>query len=910
MHEYGDICERNGIIMGDEMLASVCELAFDVAKEGSAPSAMKNYLYLAQRPPRAYSVAQRALEEDPSFRARVAERATIENVGEAGYLWLHRPAGWEQRFSDLNAGVESIDGISRFETPLAQRPPMPAVPTADQSTVDSSAPQTSAFAPVPADSTPMQPTPATQLPDGQNVADAGSEPAEAPVEAPRAPEPVRTSSVSSTVSSIEDELSSLKGLVDRLADERQNVRSSVTELEVELETRRAENLEMSTKLSSLRVELTTVQSTESTVLLERDRALARVADLEAEVARLATEVERMAAEAEGSSSEHEAALTDLAGVTSERDELRRELDAAKTEHEASLADLLTIRSDRDELAEAATERDSLQGELDAVVTDRNALTAQYSDIRSERDQIQDQLESVTADRDELRGQLESAEAERDELRGQLDSADAERLGMAGRLTQMDQVSSDNAELASRLSVAEQARVDLEGQLEDVSEKWKGATRQLSIFENVNSQLDAAVAERDALEAQLSRTNDALADLDGRIGTSHDQIRRELAGIETAFGDVPAPVSPVTDASAPAADATDSTVADATDASLDAATVAEGFESSDASTLAGATRDSTTPDLSTPEFDAPEVSSPEFDAPEFDAAEIETPDLGGVDDLHAPSFGDAVDLDTEGFASSDTDTDTDTDDDETDDDLFDGEGIAFDPAALGGRTIGDMFGGGDEDFPPSDLEMPISDLENQANGNGTADAFPGSDESVSDEPDVDQPDLAQPVLDRSTTDDDEVSTTGRRQLQVPVGLDDAAFAQHVVASPDIVLLIDGDGAAGLGWPHLDVATRRGALVDYLGTLTADTGAAADVVFARPVGDEDALPVSRAVRVRIADAAVADSSIFESIVNGYPQEWPIAIVTNEPTLIAQQEMLEVSVLSNDQLLDLFLELNSEG
>ena len=89
--------------MGDEMLADVCELAFDVAKEGDAPSAMKNYLYLAQRPRRAYSVAQRVLEEDSAFRMRVAERATPESVGEAGYLWLHRPSGWEGRFSEVSS---------------------------------------------------------------------------------------------------------------------------------------------------------------------------------------------------------------------------------------------------------------------------------------------------------------------------------------------------------------------------------------------------------------------------------------------------------------------------------------------------------------------------------------------------------------------------------------------------------------------------------------------------------------------------------------------------------------------------------------------------------------------------------------------------------------------------------------
>ena len=398
---------------------------------------------------------------------------------------------------------------------------------------------------------------------------------------------------------------------------------------------------------------------------------------------------------------------------------------------------------------------------------------------------------------------------------------------------------------------------------------------------MNNQLDATVAERDALEAQLSRANDALTNLHGRIGTSHDQIRRELVGIESAFGDVPAPAPVVADASdetasddgrvdemlrnigsaVPTADVDDATVVDAP---IDAATVAEAFESPDVSTLGR--------------------TAPDFSSPEIEAPEIEAPDLGGVDDLDVPSFGDAVDLATEGFSSSDIDTDS-----GDDEDFFDGEGLELDPSTLGGRTIGDMFGG-DENVSASDIEMPTSDVDNQMNGNGIADA--------------------QPVLDQPAVDDGEVSTAGRRQLPFSVGLDEAAFAQHVVASPDIVLLIDGDGAAGLGWPHLDVATRRGALVDYLGTLTADTGAAADVVFARPVGDEEALPVSRAVRVRIADAAVADSPIFASIINGYPEEWPIAIVTNEPALVAQAETLEVSVLSNDQLLDLFLDLNSEG
>ncbi len=137
-----------------------------------------------------------------------------------------------------------------------------------------------------------------------------------------------------------------------------------------------------------------------------------------------------------------------------------------------------------------------------------------------------------------------------------------------------------------------------------------------------------------------------------------------------------------------------------------------------------------------------------------------------------------------------------------------------------------------------------------------------------------------------------------------------MARHVVSTPDVVLLIDGDGAAGLGWPHLDVAVRRSALVNYLGQLTADSGAAADVVFERPVGGEEALPVSRAVRVRIAGEPMGSSSLFEAVIAGYPEEWPIAIVTDQPSITDRADEMSVTRLSNGQLLDLFLDLGSSG
>ncbi len=77
--------------MKDDALDSACELAFQVAREGleanppiNPPAAMRSFLYVAHLPRRAMTVAQRAIEEDPEFRARVVAVAEEDSVGVEG----------------------------------------------------------------------------------------------------------------------------------------------------------------------------------------------------------------------------------------------------------------------------------------------------------------------------------------------------------------------------------------------------------------------------------------------------------------------------------------------------------------------------------------------------------------------------------------------------------------------------------------------------------------------------------------------------------------------------------------------------------------------------------------------------------------------------------------------------------
>jgi chemosensory pili system protein ChpA (sensor histidine kinase/response regulator) len=147
---------------------------------------------------------------------------------------------------------------------------------------------------------------------------------------------------------------------------------------------------------------------------------------------------------------------------------------------------------------------------------------------------------------------------------------------------------------------------------------------------------------------------------------------------------------------------------------------------------------------------------------------------------------------------------------------------------------------------------------------------------------------------------------RRQIEIPSDIldDEVAVAQFVVSSPDVVLLVDGDSVAKLGWPSLLVAEQRDALVTYLADLSASSGAAPDVVFDGRIGDDDSLPASRAVRIRLSTPPTEPAAALDELVDAYPDQWPIALVTDDKSLADSASERGAAVLNNGQLLDLFI------
>jgi hypothetical protein len=360
----------------DPILTPACELAFEVARDGvegwpvqEPPPPMRSFLYVARLPRRALTVAQRAIEEDADFRARVAERATEQNVGRAGWLWLQRPEGWEGELSALTGGAYGVSA-GRVQ---------PAGGDLSWSS-DSDEPEDALADPVPAE-----------------VAAVGTSPTESAVQ--------RVLS-----SDIERELDGLRSLVDRLADERRAVTSSVQQLESEVEQRRTESSQLSAHLDSLRGELRSLRA-------ERDQLAGALAQVEQQL----VEERSGGAGAASLRRELDAVLADNIRLRDERDRL------AELQHRTSEAQQGLLAELSGHLERLQAEREAIQVELDrsnVQLTNARELFARAANEATEqldRDVIPSLGSAGEAAR-LLQGAVDEAVDHLERLRGTLDRA--------------------------------------------------------------------------------------------------------------------------------------------------------------------------------------------------------------------------------------------------------------------------------------------------------------------------------------------------------------------------------------------------------------------------------------------------------------------------------------------------------
>lgn len=204
--------------MEAESLSAACQLAFSVAREGveatppvDPPTPMRSFLYVAQLPKRAMTVAQRVIDEDPEFRVKVAQVANAESVGEIGYLWLTRPENWETQIEALEASTSEHDGDDASDDGPPPPPPPPASAMAE------------------------------------------------PIKTGPRPEPPTTPQITSS-DTIREELSSLQGIASKLSDERRQVSTEHAAVQPS-----GNDGGISNQIESLRQDLANIRA-------ERDRA--------------------------------------------------------------------------------------------------------------------------------------------------------------------------------------------------------------------------------------------------------------------------------------------------------------------------------------------------------------------------------------------------------------------------------------------------------------------------------------------------------------------------------------------------------------------------------------------------------------------------------------------------------------
>ena len=106
----------------DGLLRGALEAAWLVAKAGElavpavpAPRALRPLLGHARLTSAALAVIRRVVDEDASFRERVAASVDEGSVGRAGWLFLARPAGWDDELATLSEASAAASAAAEGE---------------------------------------------------------------------------------------------------------------------------------------------------------------------------------------------------------------------------------------------------------------------------------------------------------------------------------------------------------------------------------------------------------------------------------------------------------------------------------------------------------------------------------------------------------------------------------------------------------------------------------------------------------------------------------------------------------------------------------------------------------------------------------------------------------------------------
>jgi predicted RNA-binding protein with PIN domain len=148
---------------------------------------------------------------------------------------------------------------------------------------------------------------------------------------------------------------------------------------------------------------------------------------------------------------------------------------------------------------------------------------------------------------------------------------------------------------------------------------------------------------------------------------------------------------------------------------------------------------------------------------------------------------------------------------------------------------------------------------------------------------------------------------RTPVMLPGGLldDSVAAAEHLLRTPDAVLVVDGYNVTMTGWPELGAAEQRRRLVALLSDLAARTCTRVEVVFDGAEVDRGTVtvptPARRWVRVRFSPPDVEADDVVLDLVDQLPASRPVIVASSDNRVREGARRGGANLLYSRQLLD---------
>lgn len=145
---------------------------------------------------------------------------------------------------------------------------------------------------------------------------------------------------------------------------------------------------------------------------------------------------------------------------------------------------------------------------------------------------------------------------------------------------------------------------------------------------------------------------------------------------------------------------------------------------------------------------------------------------------------------------------------------------------------------------------------------------------------------------------------RKPIAVPGGVygNSEAAGEHLLRTPDVVVLVDGYNVAKLGWPSLQLDQQRARCIEAAENVARRWGSLIHLVFdgANVVGA--AAPGRRMVRVSFSPEGVIADDVLRAEVAALDPDRPVVVVTNDQAVVTDVRAAGANVLSSDVFLAL--------